>query len=507
MIYNASPGSTIPLGYLGENLVEAVVFDRACWLQEYGPGTFELVHKRSHDSAPQPVVLSVSGGAVTWTLTEADTAYRGVGEAQLLFYTPDGKLKKSEIYQTVTARSLTSPESPPEPIEGWVEQVLAAAAGIQNMQVESDTLTPGSPATVVKTVDPDTGVVTLTFGIPEGIQGVSVSSVEVLPSGELRFYFSDGTTQTVGRDVYSAMEALLTLTQEAQAAAETAQDKAEDAQTAAETAQEKAEDAQTAAETAQDKAEDAQGAAETAQTAAETAQEKAEDAQGAAETAQTAAETAQEAAAASASAASGSASAASGAASDAASSAASVAASAAQIETNKTDIGNLKNAVTGASVKTIALKTSETYPLGFRSGTFIPETGQSSTSGNYSRSIAPLDLGLYTRITIQNNSSQEIWVHAFSEPPSFTNNADNSEIYNAEKSHAGIAGETYTFDADPNYLYYVSLHVKFTSLAEGDIPGVSAEPIAYELNALAAAVEAKGLTVVDGVLCAKFLEG
>lgn len=225
MIYTAVSGRAIPLGFLGENRVEAVVFDRTCWLTEYGPGTFELVHRRSQDTDPFPVAVTVSGGIVTWIPAESDVAYRGVGECQLSFYTPDGRLKKSEIYQTVTARSLTSPEDPPSPLEGWVEQVLQAAAGIQNMQADAVTLTPGSAATVTKTVDPDTDVVTLTFGIPEGLKGDTgrgIASVSVLSTGEWRVTYTDGTSVTVGYDVYSAIEAL------ADAAAQSA-DRAEQA--------------------------------------------------------------------------------------------------------------------------------------------------------------------------------------------------------------------------------------------------------------------------------------
>lgn len=225
MFYTAIHGHAIPLGFLGENRVEAVVFDRSCWLTEYGSGTFELVHRRSQDTDPFPVAVTVSGGVVTWIPTESDTAYRGVGECQLSFYTPDGKLKKSEIYQTVTARSLTSAEDPPSPAQGWIAEVLQAAAGIQNMQAEAETLAPGSSATVTKTVDPDTGVVTLTFGIPEGVKGDTgrgIASVSVLSTGEWRVVYTDGTTETVGYDVYSAIQAL------ADAAAQSA-DRAEQA--------------------------------------------------------------------------------------------------------------------------------------------------------------------------------------------------------------------------------------------------------------------------------------
>ena len=229
MIYNASPGRAIPLGYVGENRVEAVVFDKSAWIAEYGPGTFELVHRRRQDTDPWPIAVDVTGGIVTWTPTETDTAYRGAGECQLMYYTPDGKLKKSEIWQTFTARSLTSPEDPPLPAEGWVEQILAAAAGIQNMQADAQTNQPGTPATVVKTVDPETGVVTLTFGIPQGVQGETgrgIASVSVTQTGEWIVTYTDGTSVTVGHDVYSAIEAL----------ADAAEQSAERAEQAANTA-------------------------------------------------------------------------------------------------------------------------------------------------------------------------------------------------------------------------------------------------------------------------------
>jgi len=282
MIYTAVPGRAIPLGYLGENLVEAVVFDRTCWLSEYGPGTFELIHRRSQDTDPFPIAVTVSGGTVTWIPTESDTAYRGVGECQLSFYTPDGKLKKSEIYQTVTARSLTSAEDPPSPAQGWVEQVLQAAAGIQNMQADAETLVPGSAATVTKTVDPDTGVVMLTFGIPEGLKGDTgrgIASMSVLSTGEWRVIYTDGTSETVGYDVYSAIDALKTAAQEA---AETASGAAGTAVDAATSAAGSAANAAGSAESAATSAQNASHDADRAEQGAEDAQESATAAAGSA---------------------------------------------------------------------------------------------------------------------------------------------------------------------------------------------------------------------------------
>ena len=55
--------------------------------------------------------------------------------------------------------------------EAAAQDAEESAQAIQNMSVDANTLTTGSEATVTKSVDPDTGAVNLTFGIPEGEQG------------------------------------------------------------------------------------------------------------------------------------------------------------------------------------------------------------------------------------------------------------------------------------------------------------------------------------------------
>lgn len=51
------------------------------------------------------------------------------------------------------------------------EQAQQAAQAIQDMGVEAETLAPGSGATVIKSINPQTGAVTLHFGIPRGEAG------------------------------------------------------------------------------------------------------------------------------------------------------------------------------------------------------------------------------------------------------------------------------------------------------------------------------------------------
>ena len=60
-----------------------------------------------------------------------------------------------------------------ETLNEGVEEAEDAAEAIQNMGVEAETLPEGSEASVEKEVDPETGVVTLTFGIPTGATGAT----------------------------------------------------------------------------------------------------------------------------------------------------------------------------------------------------------------------------------------------------------------------------------------------------------------------------------------------
>lgn len=56
-------------------------------------------------------------------------------------------------------------------LNSGVGRAEAAAEAIQDMDVEAETLAAGSAASVEKTVDPETGAVTLNFGIPKGEKG------------------------------------------------------------------------------------------------------------------------------------------------------------------------------------------------------------------------------------------------------------------------------------------------------------------------------------------------
>lgn len=128
---NAKPDAGIYLGRQGENEVTTVLFDVSGWAEEYGAGSFRLLYKRSGDAGAYPVEVTVSGSEVQWLVSSADVGSAGQGCAQLV-YTVNEAIARSEIFMTITGRSLDGSEDPPDPWESWVDQILEAAGEAAN---------------------------------------------------------------------------------------------------------------------------------------------------------------------------------------------------------------------------------------------------------------------------------------------------------------------------------------------------------------------------------------
>lgn len=171
--------SYFSLGRQGENLATQVRFDITAWIGRYGGGTAYLIAKRAGDPAPYPVAVTRSGSEVLWDVSGSDTAVAGYGSAELQYYVGE-QIAKSEIFSTFVEAVLEPAGTrPPAPYESWVSDVLeaardaqAASEAVQSFDVSAESFAAGSSASAVKSVDPDTGAVTLTFGIPRGTDGV-----------------------------------------------------------------------------------------------------------------------------------------------------------------------------------------------------------------------------------------------------------------------------------------------------------------------------------------------
>lgn len=120
----AQEGVVIPLGRQGENEVETVQFDVSGWAEEYGEGSYELLHERCLDSAPYacPITVDEDKQLVEWVVRNSDNAYKGRGRAQLV-YIVDKAVAKSVIYYTSTLPAIDSDMEFPDPYEDWLVQM------------------------------------------------------------------------------------------------------------------------------------------------------------------------------------------------------------------------------------------------------------------------------------------------------------------------------------------------------------------------------------------------
>jgi len=119
----AQEGVVIPLGRQGENEVTTIKFD-VSWAAKYGDGAFELLHERCMDSAPYacPITVDTENEVIEWVVSNADTAFKGRGTAQLV-YIVNAAVAKSVLYYTSTLASIDADMEFPDPYENWLVQM------------------------------------------------------------------------------------------------------------------------------------------------------------------------------------------------------------------------------------------------------------------------------------------------------------------------------------------------------------------------------------------------
>lgn len=129
----AANETTLRLGRQGEHLARQVVFDLTGWIDTYGDGVPELICLRPGDDAPHPVAYDRDGSTLVWTVTSAYTvSVDAYGQCELRWYVDD-VIVKSRTWRTWVEPAMDTPTgaAPPEPQQGWVNQVLAAGAAAQ----------------------------------------------------------------------------------------------------------------------------------------------------------------------------------------------------------------------------------------------------------------------------------------------------------------------------------------------------------------------------------------
>ena len=227
--------TTLSLGRQGENLARQVVFDIRDLESLYGSGTVEVIHQRPGDAQPYPLAVQRDGTLVTWDVTATDTemsaatANERYGKCELRYYTGE-TLAKSQIWRTWVESAMDTPSetAPPEPEQGWVDQIISVGAAAK--------------------------------------ASADAAKADADRATALAAEVAEKAAQTAqdASDAAKAMDAAQTaqrLADEAQGAAETARTAAETAQAAAEQSATDAAGAKQDAETAQKAAHDAAAAA------------------------------------------------------------------------------------------------------------------------------------------------------------------------------------------------------------------------------------------------------
>lgn len=124
----------ILLGRQCENDAVNIVFDLSFLINTFGEGTATLVHQRSKDSAPYIVAATQEGTELTWSVSNTDNAYVGVGRAELRWTVGD-LLAKTIIYSTWVIKSITAGTTIPDVYQSWYDNMIEY---IDQLRVYSD---------------------------------------------------------------------------------------------------------------------------------------------------------------------------------------------------------------------------------------------------------------------------------------------------------------------------------------------------------------------------------
>lgn len=133
---------------------------------------------------------------------EAKSARAGAEDAQDAAELAQGAAEDAQAAAEQAQRKAEEAQSKSETAQVKAEEAQADAEAamhaVQDMGVAANSLQEGSSATVTKTVDPNTGAVTLRFGIPIGNTGNGIASITLNQDFTITVRYTNGSTWTSG---------------------------------------------------------------------------------------------------------------------------------------------------------------------------------------------------------------------------------------------------------------------------------------------------------------------
>ena len=120
----------VSIGKQGEHMATRIDIDITPWIALYPDALIALYIKPPAGEGYLAAIES-DGKSVRWTVLGSDTAYAGIGHAEILMKNAEGMLIKSVTAETYCMESIScdEPVDPPEAIRPWVDQILDAIAG------------------------------------------------------------------------------------------------------------------------------------------------------------------------------------------------------------------------------------------------------------------------------------------------------------------------------------------------------------------------------------------
>ena len=113
----------IYLGRQGETNAREIVFDLSALQTKYGAGTATLYHQRSKDPAPY-LIGETTGTTLTWTVSETDTVYAGIGYCEFRYTFGAEGLSKSTMFATNVKASLSGDVIIPAALQAWYDALI-----------------------------------------------------------------------------------------------------------------------------------------------------------------------------------------------------------------------------------------------------------------------------------------------------------------------------------------------------------------------------------------------
>ena len=127
------------LGYVGEDVARKIEIDVSSWLDKWPDALIHMTVKRPNEDDLYIPATDIKDGMLVWEILQSDVAIGGVGLAQIrALDRASGACYMSRVVETTIDNSMdgATDENAPDKSAGWVNQVLEAAAAVEDREEE-----------------------------------------------------------------------------------------------------------------------------------------------------------------------------------------------------------------------------------------------------------------------------------------------------------------------------------------------------------------------------------